>query len=93
MPSAFRTLATTDDIVAFIDDVLKRIRPLGYAQSICETISVRMLNPQVALASVVGVRLRVDGSEMQRAAFTYLLMNNDGWKIRQLIATDLDKLL
>jgi hypothetical protein len=31
---------------------------------------------------------------MQRAGFTYLLKKDDsGWKIHELIATDLDKLI
>ena len=93
MPRGFRVLTTMDDVVQFIEEVLVRIRPLGYAATTCESISIRLLNSRVALASVVGVRRRADGSEMQRAGFTYLLTNNRGWKIRQLIATDLDKLL
>jgi len=51
-----------------------------------------MLSSKLALASIGG-RRRADGSKMQRAGFTHLLTNNDGWKIRQLIATDLDNVL
>jgi hypothetical protein len=93
MPGQFRVLATMDDVVQFIEEVLARIGPLGYANTTCDSISVKLLNSRTALASVVGVRRRADGSEMPRAGFTYLLTDNGGWKIRQLIATELDKLI
>jgi hypothetical protein len=92
-PGMFRVMETKQDIEAFIEGVLARIRPLGYASTTCEYVSVKMLNPVIALASVVGIRRRADGSEMESAALTYLLTDNNGWKIRQLIATDFDKLL
>ena len=37
--------------------------------------------------------MKADGTEMQRSGFTYLLQKgNDGWRIHEIIATDVDKL-
>jgi hypothetical protein len=53
-----------------------------------------MLNPTTALYATVAVRMKTDGTELQRAGFTYLLhKGTDGWKINELVATDLDKLI
>ena len=38
--------------------------------------------------------MKTDGTELQPARFTYLLHKApDGWKINELVATDLDKLI
>jgi hypothetical protein len=53
-----------------------------------------MLNSTTALFSTVAIRLKSDGTELQRAGFTYLLHKGGaGWKINELIATDPDKLI
>lgn len=51
MPGHFRMLATMDDVVQFVGEVLATIRPLGYASTTCDSISVKLLNPRTALAS------------------------------------------
>ncbi len=53
-----------------------------------------MLNATTALYGTVATRMKSDGTELQRAGFTYLLQKGDvGWKIHEVIATDLDKLI
>lgn len=53
-----------------------------------------MLNATTAIVSTIAIRFKADDAEMQRAGFTYLLKkDNSGWKIHELIATDLDKLV
>jgi hypothetical protein len=38
--------------------------------------------------------MKADGTEMQRAGVIYLLhKSNAGWKIHEIIVTDLDKLI
>ena len=38
--------------------------------------------------------MKTDGTEMQRSGFTYLLLKGDaGWRIHEIIATDIDKLI
>jgi hypothetical protein len=52
------------------------------------------VNSTTAINGTMLFDLKADGSEMQRAGFTYLLQkDNIGWKIYELIATDLDKLI
>jgi hypothetical protein len=55
---------------------------------------VKLLNSTTALYSTVVIRMKTDGTEMQRLGFTYLLhKSNAGWRIHEIIATDLDKLI
>ena len=45
----------------------------------------------MALYSTLAIRMRADGTELQRSGFTYLLhKSNAEWKIHEIIATDLD---
>jgi ketosteroid isomerase-like protein len=53
-----------------------------------------MLNSTTALCSTITVRRKADGTKLQRRGTTYLLRKGpDGWRIRQLMVTDFDKLL
>ena len=55
---------------------------------------IRLLNSTTAFCSAVALRLKADGTEMQRAGITYLLHKSDGeWKIHEAIGTDLDKVI
>jgi hypothetical protein len=52
------------------------------------------LNATTALYRIAFVRVKTDGSELERSAATYLFRNDsDTWKIFGLIATDPDKVL
>ena len=53
-----------------------------------------MLNATTALYSTVAILMKADGTELQTAGFTYLLHKGSaGWKINEVIATDIDKLI
>ena len=55
---------------------------------------IKLLNATTSIYSSIAIRARADGTKMQRAGFTYLLQKeSSGWKIRRLIANDLDKLV
>ena len=93
-PKVFLLLLTKTDVVKFLDSLQLTARPLGYAKSTLEYLATRMLNSEMALCSAITARWRADGSEMQKVGATYLLRRGtEGWKIRQLMMTDLDKLL
>ena len=54
----------------------------GYARSTWETLEVRLLDPQTAIASGITLRYRADGSLFERVAVTYGLRETPtGWKI------------
>lgn len=70
------------DQQAFFDGFLRGLVERGYARSRWESLEVRLLDDQTAMASGVTVRSRADGSELERAGVTYALRNTaDGWKI------------
>jgi hypothetical protein len=53
-----------------------------------------MLSETAAIFSTVAIRYKTDGSELPRGGFTYLLHKGpSGWKIHELVATDIDKLV
>jgi hypothetical protein len=90
----FLLMQTKEEVIKFLDWSFEAVRPLGYAKSTCEYLSTKMLNPVMALCSVEYVRRKLDDTELQRSAVTYLLRKGDvGWKIRNVMVTDLDKML
>jgi hypothetical protein len=53
-----------------------------------------MLNSNSALYEVVAERIKGDGTIMERSGFTYYLhKGKEGWRIYNLITTDLDRLM
>jgi hypothetical protein len=80
--------------MAIFTDGSLRVDDDSYAKSTCEYLSAKMLNSTMALCSTITVRRKADGTELQRLGTTYLLRKGpDGWRIRQLMVTDFDKLL
>jgi hypothetical protein len=66
----------------------------GYSNTRMEAPRVRRLNQSTVLYGTIAVRMKTDGTELERAAFTYLLHKGDGgWKIHELVATDVDSLI
>jgi ketosteroid isomerase-like protein len=93
-PSQVVGLSTRADVEAFLDKLVASLKPSGYSHSKLGDHCVKLLNSTTALYSTVAIRLKADGTEMQRSGFTYLLHKSSaGWKIHELIATDLDKLI
>ena len=93
-PDKIFTLNMCADVEAFLSKVLSDLKRLGYAYSKLADQRIKMLGATTALYSLIAARCKADGTELQRAGFTYILHKNDtGWKIHVLIATDLDKLV
>lgn len=74
--------ATRSDQKAFFDGFLRGMVERGYARSEWESLEVRLLDDDTAVASGVTVRRREDGSLLERAGVTYALRKSaNGWKI------------
>jgi ketosteroid isomerase-like protein len=87
-------LSTRADVEAFFDKFVASLKPSGFSHSKLADQHIKLLNSTTALYSTVAIRMKADGTEMQRSGFTYLLhKSNVGWKIHEIIATDLDKLV
>jgi ketosteroid isomerase-like protein len=87
-------LNTRAELAASFDATTANRKALGYSHSKFDDYRVKLLNPTTALVGLVAILIKTDGSEMQRLGWTYLLrMGNAGWKIQEIIATDLDKLI
>jgi hypothetical protein len=87
-PDGVKVIATRKEAVAFVEDILERLRPAGFSRSTVERCFVRLLKPSIALCCVDGTRRRADGSPIERIAATYVLTAHPDWRIRELIATD-----
>jgi len=82
------------DVEAFLTKLLGGFKPLGFSYAKLSDPRIRMLSETTAIYSAVAIRYKTDGSEMPRGGFTYLLHKGpSGWKIHELIATDMDKLV
>jgi len=67
---------------AFFRGLLARLVRQGFASSGWQTLEVRLLDANTAIASGVIVRRRADGSVFQRQGVTYdLWRTGEGWKI------------
>ena len=94
LPNEVLALATRSDVENFLAKLLESLKPLGYSRTKLDAPRVKMLNATTALYGTVAIRMKTDGTELQRAGFTYLLhKGGGGWKINEVIATDVDKLI
>ena len=73
---------TRADQEAFFDGFLRGLVARGYERSAWESIEVRQLDAQSAIASGITVRYKADGTIFERLAVTYgLWRTSEGWKI------------
>ena len=94
LPNEVRSLSTRSEIERFLAEGLGSLKTLGYSRTRMIDCRIKILNSTTVAYGTVAVRTTADGTELHRAAFTYLLHNGSaGWKIHELIATDLDKLV
>jgi hypothetical protein len=94
LPNEVFTLSKRSDVEGFLVKLLGGLKPLGYSYSKLGDPRIKMLGATTAIYSTIAVRYKADGTELQRAGFTYVLHKGDtGWKIHELIATDQDKLV
>ena len=84
-------IGSRKEAVAFVEGVLERLRPTGFTHTTVERCYVRLLHRSVALCGVDGTRRRADGSAIERIGATYVLTAHPDWRIRELIATDPEK--
>ena len=88
------SLQTRGDVEEFLAKGRSSLKALGYSHTRMIESRIKRLNETTALYGTVAVRMKTDGTELERAAFTYLLhKGNRGWKIHELVATDVDKLI
>jgi hypothetical protein len=83
------SLRTRAAAAAFMLELRRSLVARGYARSDPRHRSLRLLAPSTALYSSVSVRLRADGTEMDRVGYTHLIIQDSlGWGILSAIATD-----
>ena len=94
LPHQVMSLPRRADIEEFLAKGRDALMARGYLHTKMQASRVRKLNQSTALYGTVAVRMRRDGTELERVAFTYLLhKGNSGWKIHELVATDVDSLV
>lgn len=94
LPERVIAMQTHADLEGFYAATLSRLKSSGYSHSDFIRRSLKLLNEKTALYGTSFVRMKTDGTELERLATTYLFRNDgSGWKIFSLIGTDQDKLL
>jgi hypothetical protein len=94
LPTDVLPLNTRVEVEAFLTKLVSGFKPLGFSYAKLSDPRIKMLSETTAIYSTVAIRYKTDGSEMPRGGFTYLLHKGpSGWKIHELIATDMDKLV
>jgi hypothetical protein len=91
-PHVVRVIGSRAEAVAFVEGILERLRPTGFSHTTVERCFVRLLHRSVALCGVDGTRRRADGSPLERIGATYVLTAHPDWRIRELIATEPDRI-
>jgi hypothetical protein len=87
-PDAVSVVGSRAEAVAFVEGILRRLRPTGFSHTTVERCFVKLLYRSVALCGVDGTRRRCDGSPIDRIGATYVLTAHPDWRIRELIATE-----
>lgn len=90
-PDVVTIVETREEAVAFVEGILARLRATGFSHTTVERCFVRLLHRSIALCAVAGTRRRADGSPIERIGATYVLTAHPDWRIRELIATDPDR--
>jgi hypothetical protein len=90
-PDAVSVVGSRAQAVAFVEGILERLRPTGFSHTTVERCFVKLLHRSVALCGVDGTRRRSDGSPIERIGATYVLTAHPQWRIRELIATEPEK--
>jgi ketosteroid isomerase-like protein len=94
LPNEVLPLNKRADVEAFLTKLLGPFKSLGFSHATVSDPRIKMLSETAAIFSTVAIRYKTDGSELPRGGFTYLLHKGpNGWKIHELVATDMDKLV
>ena len=93
-PNQIVRLDSRADVASFYEKFVASLKPSGFSHAKLAEHHIKLLNSTTALCSAVSIRVKVDGTEMERSGFTYLLRRTDAaWKLYEVIGTDLDKLI
>ena len=85
---------TRKEVVAFLTRGRSDLRARGYLTTKMSESRIKRLSESTALYGTIAIRMKTDGTELERVASTYLLHKGSaGWKIHELVATDVDKLI
>jgi ketosteroid isomerase-like protein len=85
-PQGVKVVPTMSEIEAGYGGVLRDLRERGYSHSTWSELHIKLLDQTTALASVVAVRHKTDGSELETIGATYVLRKTEGeWKISVVI--------
>ena len=94
LPKEVITLTNRADIGAYILRVLAGLKAGGYSTTKLSEPRIKMLNRTTALFGAIAIRMKTDDTELQRIGASYLLHKDPGgWRIHELIVTDVDKLI
>ena len=87
--TAARTIVLKDaaEMQGFMNPFFERLKQRGGSgKAEYPQVHIRPLGPGVALASVLVVRYKTDGEELERGGFTYVLRRTgEQWKIAVLV--------
>jgi hypothetical protein len=87
-------LNTRADLEAYFDRGAATLKRYGFSHSTLSDRRIKLLTSTTALCGGIAIRMKTDGTEMGRFGYTYLLQKGSaGWRIHQIITTDLDKLI
>jgi hypothetical protein len=93
-PDSVVVLATRADVEKRSAFLLQQLKGRGYSTTKKPELRIRMLNARTALCGTVAIRMKTDGTELERVGYTYLLhKDSEGWRIHEVIATDIDRLI
>ena len=93
-PNQLISLSTRTDIEAFLDKAAASLKRGGFSHSTLINRRIKLLSSTTALCGGVAIRMKTDGTEMERTGFTYLLQKGSaGWRMHEIIPTDADKLI
>jgi hypothetical protein len=80
LPNEVITMTSRADIGAYVARVLAGLKAAGYSTTTLSDSRVKMLNRTTALYGAIAIRMKTDGTELQRVGATYLLhKGSDGW--------------
>ena len=93
-PTEVIAVSTRAELASTLDKFAANLKAQGFSHSKVSDPRVKLLNPATALYGMVAIRMKADGTELQRAGFTYLLHKGGaGWRIHEIIPTEIDKLI
>ena len=93
-PTELIEIRTRPELASYLDKFAAGLKANGFSHSTFSDLRITLLNPATALCALIAIRMKTDGTELQRAGFTYLLHKSSaGWKIYEFIPTEPGKLI